>query len=214
MEAIRCIKTRRSVRKFKNKKLDNELLFEVLDAGRHAPSSGNLQNWRFLVVEDQDKRNIVAKASIGQWWMAEASALILVCSSNDRISGEYGERGEKIYAIQNTAAAIQNMLLAAHDLGLVGTWVGAFREIPLRKEFLIPDDIQIHAIVALGYADEKPPAIRRLNLRDLLFFEEWGTEVKGPSLTSLKDFSKAASEAAKDTVSGIIHKHILKKKKS
>ncbi len=204
METRACIKARRSVRAFRGGRIPENVLFEILEAGRLAPTSGNLQNVRFIIVEDQKKKEELAKAALDQDWMKGASALVVVCSDTNRIGSSYGERGRKLFAVQNTAAAIENMLLAATDLGLGSTWVGSFSESGVKRILEIPDSIDVHAIIVLGYPAKRPSAPERLKLADIVYFELWGKEERGPGL-----FPLAERPEVKGTIERV--KRILRK---
>ena len=79
MDVFECIRTRRSVRKYLPKQVEWDKVGMILDAGRYAPSAGNLQNWQFLVVIDEDKRKQIAEVSARQFWMAQAPIQIIIC---------------------------------------------------------------------------------------------------------------------------------------
>lgn len=170
---LEVIKTRRSIRKYKNIKVDLEKINLILEAGRWAPSSGNLQNWYFIVVQDKKKINKIAEYCM-QPWISTAPLVIVVCSDTERVVDWYGERG-RFYSIQNIAAAVQNMLLQAHSIGLGSCWIGAFNEEKIKELLKIPKNIEVHAIITLGYPDESPESERK-PLEDIVFFEEWGSK--------------------------------------
>src|SRR3989344_52590 len=98
MELNKCIKERRSIRRFTNKNISWENLAKILDAGRYAPSSGNIQNWVFIVIKDSKQKEKIADAC-KQEFIKDANYLVVVCSREDRIIKLYGKRGEK-YSIQ------------------------------------------------------------------------------------------------------------------
>ena len=156
METLDCIALRRSCRKYKPDEVEWEKIGKIILAARDSPSSGNLQNWSFIIVQDDSARQSIAEASYGQLWMGQAPVHIVVCGHTKKASQFYGLRGERLYTIQNCAAAVQNILLAATDIGLGSCWVGAFDEEQLRSICGIPDDVRPQAIVTLGYAAEKP----------------------------------------------------------
>jgi len=118
MDVTSCIRKRRSVRKFLGKPVEWHKIVEILTSGALAPSSGNLQNWRFIIVRDDSKKEEIASASYDQLWMTDAPIFIVVASITEKINDFYGERGRDIYDLQNCAAAIQNMLLEIHNQGL------------------------------------------------------------------------------------------------
>ena len=177
MDTIECIATRRSIRKFLDIPVEFEKLGNILDAGRHAPSAGNLQDWKFILITDEKMRAEVAKACVEQFWIATAPIHIIVCTSPEKTKRFYGRQGEK-YSIQNGAAVIQNMLLAAHAQELGSCWVGAFEDEALKRLLSIPDDVIIQGIIPIGYPDEKVPTPLRFTLENTTYIEGWGNRVK------------------------------------
>jgi len=177
MEVFECIKTRRAVRSFQQKKVTWENISLILDAGRLAPSSGNLQNWKFIVVLDNEKKQAVAKACIKQTWVAEAPVLIAIIGEPVKAERFYGDRG-KLYTIQNCAAATQNMLLEAHNIGLSSCWVSAFSEEKLRDVLGAPDDTVPYAIIPIGYPDEESEEPTKFPIENVTYFNKWRGKIK------------------------------------
>lgn len=177
------IKDRRSIREYIKRDIPYEDILEIIDAARWAPSSGNLQNWYFIIIKNKESINKIAEAT-GQEFVKNANTIIVVCSDDKLVENIYGERG-KFYAIQNVAAAIQNMLLAATEKGIGTCWVGAFDENKVKEVAQIPKDMSVHAIITLGYYSKKPDIPKRKNLEEIVFFEKWGNRVYKPSLYPL-----------------------------
>jgi nitroreductase len=177
MDIDRCIQTRRSVRKYLSKKISWEKLKEILDSARYAPSSGNLQNWRFVVVQDPDLKKRISQLCSDQEWINSAPVLIVVCSYDKDLQIMYREKAET-FSIQNTAAAIENMLLKANSLSIDSCWVGSYNEDRIKSILKIPDEIRIDAVITLGYGSEKEETPKRIDLRNIAFYEEWGDNGK------------------------------------
>jgi nitroreductase len=177
MNVFEAIATRRTIRKFTMQEVPMEILGVILDAGRYAPSAGNLQNWKFILIKNKDNRAKIAEASMQQMWIAEAPVIVVVCAEIEKVRQYYGIRGERLYAIQNCAAAIQNMLLTAHALGLASAWIGAFDETMLRRAINIPEDIRPQAILPIGYPDEIVPAPTHYMLENVCYFESYGSRI-------------------------------------
>ncbi len=176
MDLFEAIFGRRSIRRFINRTVEEEKISKVLDAGRWAPSVGNLQEWRFIVVRNKEKKAKLSEAALGQYWMNRAHAIIVVLTNDRRVTRSYGARGAELYIKQDAAAAVQNILLAAHSLGLGACWVGSFDESIVRRILKIPDEISVHALIPLGYPAEKPNPPHRINLSHITFFNEYGNE--------------------------------------
>ncbi|MEM2130901.1 MAG: nitroreductase family protein [Candidatus Woesearchaeota archaeon] len=177
MNVFEAIATRRSIRKFMAKDVPMEILGIILDAGRYAPSAGNLQSWKFIIVKDNGNKQAIAEACMQQMWIAEAPVVIVVCAEVEKTKMFYGIRGERMYVIQNCAAATQNMLLTAHALGLASTWVSAFDDDMLRRAIGAPEDVRPQAVLPIGYPDEIVPAPIRYTLENTCFFEAYGRKI-------------------------------------
>lgn len=175
MDILELMRTRRSVRKYKDKQVPFDNIVTILRAGMDAPSAGNLKSWKFIIVKDENKRKAIAEAAMQQYWMEVAPFHIVLAGEPEKMERFYGTRGKRLYLIQSIAASIQNMLLAAHHLGLGACWVGAFDEVALRTILNVPEHANIHAIVTIGYPDEfpeKPPTFR---LEHMMTYERfWG----------------------------------------
>lgn len=181
METFECIKSRRSIRKYLDVPLPWDLVSNILEAGRLAPTAGNLQNFKFIIAFDKGLRAAVAEACAQQTWMAQAPLHIVICSDTVKAKRFYGIRGERLYSTQNSAAAAMTMLLAAHNFGLGGCWVGAFDENMIKRIFGIPDDIRPQVILTIGYADEKPRPPIKASLENFVYFQGWRAKIADPA---------------------------------
>jgi len=177
MDVYDCIRTRRSVRKFMDADVAMDQIGAIIDSGRFAPCAGNIQNWKFILVKNQSIKEKVAAAAFQQHWIAKAPVIIVVCGTVDKLEQYYGVRGERLYSIQNCAAAVENMLLTIHSLGLGSCWVSAFDETILRRALEIPEDVRPQAILPIGHPDEKVPEPPNYTAEDVTFFERYGNKV-------------------------------------
>lgn len=173
MDILDLVKSRRSIRSFKADPVPREDLMRILEAARWAPSAGNCQPWEFIVVTRDDLKRRLAMAALGQFWMTKAPVIIVVCANIPRTEWRYGERGRSLYAIQDTAAATQNILLTAHALGYGTCWVGAFNESEVKRVLNIPRDVRPVAIIPLGKPDERPIAPPRIPLEEVVHWETY-----------------------------------------
>jgi nitroreductase len=164
MEFSEVIAKRRSVRHF-NSKLDvaDEDIRYLIETAVCAPTAGNIQPWRFTIVRSIEARERLASA-LRQRWALTAPVVIVVSVDPRPSTARYSERGERLYAIQDTAAAVQNILLAAVDRGLASCWIGAFDADAVREAMGITAPIEPVAILPVGYSAESAgrPARRPL----------------------------------------------------
>ena len=176
MELDRCMKERRSIRKYKDKAVSKEDVMKILDAATAAPNAGNLQNWRFVVVDEETKKVDISKACSNQNWISTASTIIVVCSDIRDLKRHFGEDDEE-YSSQNCSAAVQNMLLTSHELGLGTCWIGGFDKEKITGILKIPDKeyLKIEAVISLGYSDEDGEVPEKYDMRRIVYFNEWST---------------------------------------
>ena len=172
METIDAINSRRSIRRFDARDIDENVIKDIIKLGNLAPSAGNLQPRDFLVVREKQTKNKLARAALNQSFVAEAPVVIVVCANTKRVS-HYGKRGMELYCIQDSAAAIQNMLLAVVDFGLASCWIGAFDEEAVASILDLPKHIRPVALLPIGYSKEKAQAPSRINLHELIHYERW-----------------------------------------
>ena len=186
--------------------VESEKIGKVLEAGKEAPSAGNLQNWKFVLVTHKDTREKLADASFQQFWMTTAPVYIVVCAEIEKTKQFYGVRGERLYSIQNCAAAITNMLNVAWSEGLGSCWISAFDEEMVKRTLDMTDDVRPQAIVTLGYPDEKPPSPPKKTIETITYIEKWGSKMadqaKGVGLyypTTMKAIEKGKEFVKKTT---------------
>jgi len=144
------ILTRTSCRAFRPDPLPEADLTRLIEALCRAPSAGNVQPWRFIVVRSDGDREALAAAAHGQSFLARAPVVIVVCGDAARSEARYGKRGRDLYVIQDTAAAVENLLIAATALGYGSCWVGAFDEKAAREALGLPGGLRPLAMVPIG----------------------------------------------------------------
>ena len=169
MELFDAIARRRSIRRYKPDSVSDRLLHIMLRAGCAAPSAGNEQPWHFLVIRSRNTLVALSESHPYADMLREAPLAILLCADMDRVK-------HKDYWPQDCAAAAQNMLLAAHGVGLGSVWVGVYpreaRVAEVRRVISLPDTIIPFALLPLGMpAEEKAPE-DRFDLRRV-HLEQW-----------------------------------------
>ena len=157
MDVLEAITNRRSIRNYKKQDLTEGTVERLLEAARQAPSAGNVQPWAFVVAKKPETKQKLSNAAYDQKSLMEASIVIVVCADQKRAAESYGTRGRTLYCFQDTAAAIENILLTACSLGLGTCWIGAFTEEEVRKIINCPLELRPVALIAVGYPNESPP---------------------------------------------------------
>ncbi len=159
-ECLAAILSRGSVRKFTDDSVPENDLERILKAGISAPSAGNRQPWRVVVVQNDSTRNRLSRAAYDQEFIAEAPVVLVICAVPHESAERYRERGRTLYVLQDTAALAQNTLLAAHIMGYGACWIGAFDEGLVREVVNVPDDMRPVAIIPIG-KPAKPAPVKR-----------------------------------------------------
>lgn len=175
MDILDLLKSRRSIRIYQDKPIPQDLLLQILEAGRWAPSGANLQPWHFIVVTDPETRKKVGQAArffFIKFFHVEKAPVIIVFGFDTR-KGKYGR--------YDVTLAGGNMMTMATSLGLGTCWIGAFDELKVKEILGIPENIEVIALMTLGYPDEKAEVPPRVELEKVVHWESW-TNVKRQTL--------------------------------
>jgi nitroreductase len=202
MDVLHAIKTRRSIRKYQDLPIPFEIVGRVVEAGFNTPTAGNIQDLRFIIVQDKGKREKIAEACLQQYWMSIAPVHIVVCVDIKRGKQFYGIRGERLYSIQHAGAAAMGMILTAHSMGTGACWVGAFDEEAMKSICGIPDYARPQAIITLGYADEVPPRPPKYILDTYTYIERYNNKIRTFPLV-IAEPSPVIEKHVRDTLSAV-----------
>jgi nitroreductase len=169
MDVFEAIKSRRSIRSYSDRKIEEDKLKKVLEAGRLAPSAGNMQEWKFVVVRDQDLKEKLGTAANNQRFIAKADVIIVGCATEvDKIM----TCGQYTYPI-DLAIAMDHMSLQAVEEGLGTCWIGAFKEDEVKKILGIPQEIRVVELMPLGYPLFMPEPRSRKKLENIVTYDRW-----------------------------------------
>ncbi len=157
MDFFNAVTTQGVVKKYEKKDVDDKLIGVVLFMANQADSAGNLQPWEFIVVRDPDTKQKLHKAALKLDVVKDAPVDIVICADLKKANLKYEERGEHLYAVQDTAGAITIMMITAQILGLGANWIRSFDEQEIRTVLGLPNDIRPLGIVTLGYPSDKSP---------------------------------------------------------
>ncbi len=163
-----AINQRRSIRTYKKKPLPKGTVEALLESAHLAPSAGNIQPWAFIIADKAETKKALSHAAYEQKALTEAPVVIVVCANEEAAAERYGERGRNLYCIQDTAAAIQNILLTACSLGLGSCWIGAFKEAEISTMINAPKGMRPVALIPVGYPNESPAARGRLPISEIV----------------------------------------------
>ncbi len=170
MNVYEVIKKHKSVRSYKDKEIEEDKLNKILEAARLAPSASNKQEWRFIVVKDKARKEELAEAANNQWFIAEASVILVCCAETDEHTMTCGQL---CYPI-DVAIAIDHITLAAVEEGLGTCWIGAFSEDKVKEILNIPEHIHVVELLPLGYPKDDSVKVKsRLPLNEVVKWETW-----------------------------------------
>ncbi len=161
-EILAIILKRRSVRAFLSDKIPRHHIDQFIEALRWAPSAGNRQPWHFILVHRQSLKDELARAAYGQHFISQAPLIFVVCAIPGQSGSRYGQRGRELYVYQDTAAAVQNLLLLATALGYGSCWVGAFDENEVSRILKLPGEMRAVALIPVGKPATYPRPTSRL----------------------------------------------------
>ncbi len=169
MEAIEAILSRRSVRRYTDQPVSDEIIKELLRAAMSAPSAGNEQPWHFIVINEHKILIEIPKHQPYSNMLKDAPLAILVCGDEKLDHGDG-------YWVQDCSAATENLLIAINAKGLGGVWLGVYpiekRVIAIRKLLNIPEHIIPFSLIALGYQIQKLPTVDRYK-SERIHYNKW-----------------------------------------
>jgi nitroreductase len=173
LDVFEAIRKRRSIRAYTKEDVSEDEVEKLIDAARWAPSAGNIQPWEFIIIRNAETKRKLSAAALDQTSIEEAPVVIVVCANQKRSAWGYGQRGATLYCLQDTAAATQNLLLAAYALGLGTCWIGAFQAERARQALNMPMDVRPVAIIPVGHPAEKPMVPSRRPLTEIVHYENF-----------------------------------------
>lgn len=183
MKLNKAIETRKSVRKYKDKKPNWRKILEAIDAARYAPSAGGIFSLKFIVVDDKDKIQKLATAS-QQDFVGKAQYVVVVCSNPSIMINSYGKSRADRYLRQQAGAAIENFLLTLNEKGLDTCWVGHFVDSQIKRILDIPADTDVEALFPIGIEMGKSKLKRKTSLDSILYFNKYkNKKMKVPKRT-------------------------------
>jgi len=178
MDLDKTLKKRTSIKNYSNKAVKDDKIIDAIEAASLAPSPGNLNILKFIIVENEEDIEKIAQAC-QQPFIKKAPVIIIVCSDSNSIEKMYDKR-TKQYVRQHAGAAIENFLLKITDMKLASCWVGAFSESTIKHALKIPDEITIEAILPIAYESKEKTNKQKSkpNLGNIVYFDEWKNKYK------------------------------------
>jgi nitroreductase len=164
MSIIDFISSRRSIRKYEKKEIPKEILNQILEAGRNAPSAANQQPIYFIILKDRETKK---KLSTTFSRFLKDSPVVLVGCANVKalLTGRW--------AVVDTTIALQNMVIAAWALGVGSCWIGSFNEKKVKDNLKIPDRWKVVALITFGYPAEQPKPRKKKSLEKMFSYNSF-----------------------------------------
>jgi len=170
---LELIRTRRSIRRYQDRPVPDEMIEQLLEAARWAPSSTNSQPWEFIVVRDPELRRLIGEHSVyffvRQQHVGQAPVVIVLCSRLVRTP----------FYREDVALASANIMLQAHALGLGTCWIGAIDKKAIARLVNLPAGHQVLGLLTVGFPAEDPPPPRRKPLDSLVHYDVYGNRKPG-----------------------------------
>jgi nitroreductase len=165
MSLLDLILSRRSIRRYENKDLSEEVLQQILETGRQAPSAANRQPIHFVIVKDHDLLQNLCDNLITRFVKYAPVAIVGCADIQSLLTGKW--------AVVDTTIAMQNMVIAAWTLGIGSCWIGACNEAKVKELLKIPDKWKVVALVTLGYPAEQPKPRKKKSFEEMFSFNSF-----------------------------------------
>ncbi len=162
MDVLEAIKTRRSIRKYEYKEIEPENIVKLLESAQWAPSGGNKQPWQFIVVTDRNMIKMLKLSSPG-YYGDDAALVFVICLKKDRGSNYDYDVG------MDLGMAAQNVMLAAHALGLGSCAIASFTLRAIAGILDVPDTLEVKLLISIGYPGQERRSSPRRSLSDLVY---------------------------------------------
>ncbi|MGY5858404.1 MAG: nitroreductase family protein [Candidatus Thorarchaeota archaeon] len=157
--------TRKTIRKYKNESVSDDIVQNILEAGRRSPSATNAQPWHFIVVRDQTGKDACSYMGYNRF-TGSADFVVVGLYRKSEVVMEH-------LAVMDVTIALQNMVTAAWVQGVGSCWIGAFDEAKLKQILNLPEDAKIVGLVPFGIPDHDPPKAAKKPLDEIVHFDKW-----------------------------------------
>lgn len=163
METIKILKERRSIRKYQKKEVPKNIIEDIIDCARFAPSAINIQPWEFIVITDEKTREKIADITDYGKFIKDAPVCVAVFCKDTK------------YYLEDGSAATTYILLAAKSYGLGSCWVAGDKKVyadKIREVLGVPKEYKLISLISIGYPAEEPKPKKR-ELKEVLHWEKW-----------------------------------------
>lgn len=165
MSTVDLILSRRSIRRYENKDIPEEILQQILETGRQAPSAVNRQPIRFVIVNDHDILKNLCDNLITRFVKYAPLAIVGCANTKSLLTGKW--------AVVDATIAMENMVISAWSLGIGSCWIGACNEKKVKELLKIPDEWKVVALLTFGYPAEKPKERKKKSFEEMFSFNSF-----------------------------------------
>jgi nitroreductase len=169
MNVLDTIRTRRSVRKYKTDSIPDKDLKIILETAQQAPSAGNKQPWKFIIVRDAETKKKLGQKARRQHWIGDAGVIIAALAMDKKDPSIYERWVER-----DVMTAVEHMVLSAWELGYGTCWIGAFEQKDIKEILDIPEEMTVINLLPIGVPDQKPEPRGRKPFKEIFFAEKYG----------------------------------------
>lgn len=179
LQRVRCVS------EYEVRDIDDAMLATIAASAAWAPSAADSQPWEIIAVRDPQRKNNLVQTlldsllrpgtggNIRRHWIASAPLVLVVCLDHMRAKARYGEIGERVFGIQDTGAAVQNMRLVALERGIKSCLLREFDHDVMARQLELPRHVEPLILIAMGYSQAEPAPKHCLPLEDYLHLEKW-----------------------------------------
>ena len=165
MKCIENMLSRKSIRKYKKESISEDVLKNILEAGRRSPSATNIQPWHFVVIREQKAKEACSLGGFNRF-TGDADFIVVGLYKPSEVMMEP-------YSLMDVTIALQNMVTAAWLQGVGSCWIGAWNDAKLRDTLNLPADSKIVGMVTFGIPDENPSQPPKKPIQEIVHFDQW-----------------------------------------
>ena len=177
MRVFDAVRNLKAFRSSEDRVVPRDVIGRVIEAGRHAPSPGNVQSLEFIVVEDDRSLNFLADKT-GDQRLEEVPTAVVVLGDLARMRRQVGPSGSEIACYSEAACAAQNMRLVAEEEDISSCWVTGFDQVAVKTHFNIPEEKQPLGVVALCFSDDEIESEERFGIGDIVFYDNYENRMR------------------------------------
>jgi nitroreductase len=169
------VRKRKMIRQYdRQRQIPDQIIMKLIKNAHRAPSAGHTQVQEFIIVKNPTIKKKLRKAAVNQECVEQAPVLIVVCSDTSRSETRYGSRGSQFYSVIDGAFASMIILLTAVNEEIGACFVGAFDDNKVSEILDLPKNVKPIGIICIGYPDEKPEKLERIDINSLVHYEKYG----------------------------------------